>query len=405
MSPKPRMSPRRIVALSLIVLAALAALWLVVAVGVAGVTRYRVPALALRVMPGDARALAAQAAVGLTPQLKATDLATAERLAKESIARDPTVSVPWRVLGFVADARRNQALAARFMMRSEQLSRRDFPTQLWLIEYAVARDDVAGALRQFDVALRTSNLAPQLLFPVLREAISDERLLPPIARILASNPAWRPRFLRDAIDNSSSFDGLAGLALALRQVGSPLDDDQRQQLDNRLIAGRAFAQLKRVNRLPTNGQFVLDPGFERDRVPYRFGWYLPSGDGPFVERVAAASGKGNRLQFTDSDGGGGLVAQQVLTLPPGSYRIRFDAAMEMDSLGSRPIWGVNCGDRNGAAVATIPITVPRGGGSQAATFTVPAANCTGQLLTLVARPNGSEQRATGWVDNVTIVAN
>lgn len=400
----PRISSRRIAVLAVIALAMLAMLWLVVAVGVAGITRFRAPAVAMALWPGDSRATAVQASLLITQELRPADLARAEALARQSIARDPTFGVAWRVLGFVADARRQRPAAARLMKRSEQLSRRDLATELWLIDYEVARNDVAGALRHFDIALRTSATAPQILFPVLREAISDDRLLMPIARVLAQRPEWRDRFLRDAIDSSTSLSGLAGLSLALDRVGAPLAAEQRQQLDNRFVDARAYALVKRVNRLPSAGQFVVDPGFERSRDSYRFGWTLPSGDGPFVERLATPTGRGIRLNFSDTDGGGGLVAQQVLVLAPGRYRLSYEAGLETANAGSGPVWGINCGDRGGTAAATIPIVAPSAGGRYSSPFTIPATRCSGQLLVLVTRPTGNERGTVGWVDNVTIVA-
>ena len=44
------------------------------------------------------------------------------------------------------------------------MSRRDLPTQLWLIEENVNRNNVPGALRHYDVALRTSLSSHELLF-------------------------------------------------------------------------------------------------------------------------------------------------------------------------------------------------------------------------------------------------
>src|SRR3546814_1290750 len=74
-----------------------------------------------------------------------------------------------------AFARGDQAKGERLLAYSQKLSRRDLRTQLMAIELAVAQGDISGALRHYDIALRTKKNAPELLFPVLTSALPDPR--------------------------------------------------------------------------------------------------------------------------------------------------------------------------------------------------------------------------------------
>src|SRR5262249_7177342 len=93
------------------------------------------------------------------------------------------------------DAPREQ----RLFELSSAISRRSLPTRLWLIQRSVDHGDVAGALENFDIALRTSTAAPDALFPVLATASSDPGLAQPLARLLD-----RPRYGRNPFPHSAT---------------------------------------------------------------------------------------------------------------------------------------------------------------------------------------------------------
>jgi len=158
-----------------IAIAAVAAIglsWLTVAVSAANALRQVRPDLAHRIMPFDARAnagLAEQASVRMAQDRAAR--ATAAGLAREALSRDVTVVAAWRTLGLELETEGRRGDAERLIRFAERLSRRDLPTQLWLIEANVARNDIEGALAHYNIALRTSQAAADVLFPILVQAI------------------------------------------------------------------------------------------------------------------------------------------------------------------------------------------------------------------------------------------
>ena len=71
---------------------------------------------------------------------------------------------------------------AIIMKEAERLSRRDQPTQVWLIQYQLRREDLPAAMRQMDIALRTASSGSVTLFGWLAIASEDERIARGIRR-------------------------------------------------------------------------------------------------------------------------------------------------------------------------------------------------------------------------------
>ncbi len=396
------------VSAAIIVSVSLALVALIAQTGFAGVARYNSPSFALQWAPGDARALAADAELILTADADAAQQARAADRARASIMRDPTLGTPFRVLGFIADGRGDHARAKALMLHAEQLSRRDLATQFWLIDEATARLDMTGALRHYDVALRTSSLAPSVLFPILGKAMDEPEVVDALADTLAAAPPWRGAFLNDAIDKSPAISGLVRLAAQLNRRKHPLDLAQTRQLLSRLTDTKAFDLMGQVRQtlLPASvgAALIVDPGFDADVGFYPLDWSLIDGNG-----VAARREVGNdqmaradtRLGFRADTGRGGEVAHQLLLLKPGPYRLQWTAGHNATDHLTVPFWSVGCADKGGGILQTFDLT-PAPAATEFGIFTVPATGCSGQWLTLSLRASNDPAGVTGWVSRVEI---
>ena len=128
------------------------------------------PAYAYSLASGDGRVTARLSQAVLTAKPAAPERDRATRLAWLALRQDPTAVRAAITLGLSAQLGGEINGARRLFAYAQALSRRELQTQLWAIEDAVSRDDITGALRQYDIALRTSRKAPDLLFPVLASA-------------------------------------------------------------------------------------------------------------------------------------------------------------------------------------------------------------------------------------------
>ncbi len=381
---------------------------LIVQTGIAGVTRYNAPGVTLRVAPGDARALSTQAELTLTADASPAQQAEAAELAKAAIARDPTLGTPYRVLGFIADDKGDRARAKTLITHAEQLSRRDLPTQFWLIDEATGRLDMTAALRHYDIALRTSTLAPVALYPILNKALDEPDVVDALAATLAARPSWGDRYLADAIDKSTALPGLVRLAEQLQARKRPLDGAQTQQLLNRLTESSAFALIAEVRNtlLPAGMRSanLIDPGFDAEGVLYPLNWSYIDKDGVSARQEVENDRNPTalRLGFHADTGRGGEVAHQLLLLKPGIYRLQWTSWHNTSMRLTMPYWSVNCADKGGPSLQTFDLA-PAPNTTGAGTFTVPSGNCTGQWLTLALRATNDPSGVSGWVSQVDIV--
>ena len=272
-------------------------------------------ASATRLNGGSAQVLAARAA-GL---VEAGQLRAALAPAREALRRDPTAVAAVQAIGLNAQAAGDGAGADRALAFAERLSRRDLQTHLWAIERHVARGDTAAALREYDLALRASAPASDLLFPILGAAITDRAIAGGLAGRLTGAPIWRDAFLsflaRDPRIAPSTAVGFLEAARA-RRVRAPAADLAvlvNRSLDVRdpRIAWRAYM----LENPSADAHRVRDPGFAAvSQDPTAFDWTLADEGG------ISAQGGTSGLTVAAGSGTAGSVAQQSQLLPPGSYR-------------------------------------------------------------------------------------
>ena len=137
--------------------------WLTTANGLAGIAESSNPKMAQQIAPFDSRANAALADLMLQSSGTGEPHKSAADYARRAIARGPLSISAYRVLGLMADSEGRPRAASALLHYAGRLSRRDFGTQLWLIQDAVNRNDAAAALAQFDVTLRAIPGKPCLL--------------------------------------------------------------------------------------------------------------------------------------------------------------------------------------------------------------------------------------------------
>lgn len=349
------------------------------------------PRIAARIAPWNApAAAAAAAALGADPRNREV-----RALAHRALARDSTLvaAIEVRALDFALSGK--AAKARGLFQLSDQLSRRSLPTRLWLIQDSVDRGDVAGALGNFDIALRTTVDAQPILFPVLAKASADPALTVPLARMLDRPSEWRLMFVDWALTNDSHLVAVASVVAHMRDrrfvVGNSID----QQLAERLVSDRQFGPAVLLNLTfgrPARG--IEDAHFADPSARYPFGWGLVSNGSLTAERVLG--GTTAALRYGAEPAHSGQVAAQLLALAQGRYALATRAAA--DASGEKPFWSVTCAKEGGAVLARLDQPLHANAGASIS-FAVPD-GCTAQWLTLTVRPSADatpQSGAIAWV--------
>jgi len=380
-----RISPVR-TAFSLVGAAGLG--WLAIITSLAGFARSNNPGLASQFAQFDAVAKGERAYAIIEADSSAAARRQAWAMGAEAMMRDPTAVGAVRTLGLVADLEGRKQRAAQLFAYSERLSRRDFPTQLWMIEARVAADDAKGALVHFDRALRTSRLGEGTLFPILISAIDDPRLIEPMATLLASQPPWRTKYLARLRMESKAFANTAGLAERIANRAELAEFSMvfagNLQFD---LAARMFQRAGR--RLEPRSQ-----GFENIGVFHPFDWELVS-EGAILTTPIAIGGSRTGLEFQLS-GETGEVAHKLLGLPPGRYTISSSGGLDAGSAADIAV-SVAC------AKPMMPLVevLFRDGAAKGA-FSVPATDCSFQWVRIVVKNNQDRAAIAGKVASFDI---
>ena len=388
-----------------VLLFAVAAGWLTLSVSAAGVFRSVRPDLVLKLQPADARAHAALA--DRAARQVAHDRSAGPRIARLATAalqRDPTVVAAWRLLALSAGLQGRENLSARLFLFSQRLSRRDLPTQLWMIEWRVTQNDVAGALRHYDIALRTSPSSSELLLPILVAATSERQVIDPLAVVLRRDPPWSRLFYTRFAEGAPSPENAVRL---LAQIGRDRGFSNREALVP-LVArfaerGHGAAALQ-VYRLVGGGDggapsLIRNGGFERPNVVPPLDWQLSEeAEYGAVQEPIHNAGQGMVLNIRAESGAGGTLARQMLVLRPGAYRLRLQGGRVADRSPARLYWSIRCVGGSGEPLLDSGFSP----GAVAATFRVPANRCQAQWLDIGVLADSGEQGVGAWVDAVRV---
>jgi tetratricopeptide (TPR) repeat protein len=386
---------------------ALVSLWLSLAVTTGLVYAPRDPAVSV---PGWHSATAeAEAAVALLQQgQQASDLDRVSVMADRALRRDPLNVVAARALGAVAAFREQQDTARRWLEYAQWLSRRDLPTQLWLIEDAVAQGNIDLALRHYNIALNTNRSSESVLFPILIAASADSQVAKPLASLVQKRPLWWERFIDALISNSTSP---AGLVTLMEAAHLDIDRANEQQLAFRTIQRlfqinaepEAFAFYQRVSG---SGQVTVRNGsFENGNPLPPFDWELT--DQPDLSAgitVGPDKQHPRALRLTSSNGKGGKAAHQMLHLRPGRYLLSALVGAEQSDILQRPRIRVSCRGGHPGWLVDLPFSAPGGekGTSITQPFSVPETGCTFQDMQVFIPGSIDGGTAEAWITAVTV---
>jgi hypothetical protein len=381
-------------------LAAIAAAtgWNAVTHSLATALRDRSPEQAHALAPGDARIAAALAAKWVPDQSDLARQAEAARLAHEALRHDPTTVQAVETLGLQADLRGDTEAARRLFAYSQILSRRDLTTQIWAIEDAVARDDIPGALRHYDIALRINQAAPDILFPVLANAIADRAIRVELVHTLAARPPWEASFVDYVAASGPDPQATASLFRGLGRTGIRVSASGRAALVGALIAKGAYTDAWAYYASVHPGADRArsrDPRFTGDiEAPSAFDWVAVNDAG------ISTTIQPGIVDFSAPSSIGGLLLRQMQLLPAGRYVLTGRSAGIDQPDASRPYWLLVCLDGRELGRVVLPSS-GEGQARFAGQFTVPL-GCPVQYLSLIARPSDAVSGASGQIEEAVL---
>lgn len=362
------------------------------------------PVTAHRLASGDGRITARFATFLSGADATPADRRRADMLARKALLNDALAVQAVSTLSLNAYLRGDVAQTRRLLAYSQKLSRRDLQTQLTAIEEAVARGDVAGALYNYDIALRTNTDSWELLFPVLEAAAIDPTIQAALVARLSRRPIWGDPFIAYTAAHSPDPQATAALLTKLRRAGLNIADGAVAPIINALIEKGALDQAWQYYAAGTPGAVrnsSRDPYFTgRTDAPSLLDW-MPINDGSIATSIQR-SDAGGVFDFAAPASIGGTLLRQVQLLLPGNYRITGVSSGIEQAVDTLPYWSLTC-RKDGKELGRVVVpTSSRAEGRFEGRFVVPA-ECPVQVLTLIARPSDAVGGVTGQIKRVQLV--
>lgn len=366
------------------------------------------PQLALKAAPFDAAARSRLAS--MLNDVGQSSLARG--LALDAIRRDPVQPPALREVATSLGSKNadDETRAKALILQSQRLSRRDLPTQMWLIDYFGRHADAASAIHQFDLALRVSEAARPRIFPLLEGAATNPQARALILSMLASKANWTKPFAGFLMENGRNLDFDATVARLLLDPRKNEDVQQYRMLLVRLVqadkyesawdayAGRGLARAGAASKSLRHGDFE---GAE-DGTP--FDWTYAQDPELWAARERSEDTRGFVLSLAASNGRAGEVARQITRLAPGLHRLQVEFGAIPERQDERPDLRIECvAPAPGTARPLVSLVPPQtvGARRQTGAFTVPD-GCTFQRLTIRIAGSGPQGDRLPWVDNIAI---
>ncbi len=360
-------------------------------------------AAAHQLAPYDGRITALAAAFRADPEATSRDRSEADVLARLALQQDPTTIVAASTLGLNAQIKGQDKIARQAFGYAEALSRRDIQTQLWAIEDAVQRNDVAGALKHYDTALRVTPSLAEMLFPVLASASNDPEIRVPLIKTLLAKPAWSEAFIvHVAAAKGVDPRSIAQMLMSIARAGGNIPDAAQANMVARLTsaglptdAWNYYASI----RSGVDRRMSRDPRFAiQTDNPTAFDWTVLQSTG--VSSSLQRTGSQGIFDFAAPAMIGGRLLQQTQLLPPGIYRLVGHSTGIDQAENSRPYWLLSCQEGREIGRISVPSS-DRAKGRFEGMFTVPQ-GCPVQVLTLVAQPSETVRGLSGQFDYVQL---
>jgi len=309
----------------------------------------RAPELALTLDGNDPVALVRDAQLRIDAG-EMTQGGTAGILAvvRESVAELPINGPAFRLYGLSSAANSDLPGVRRQMALSDRLERRDLATQLWLIEDAVERNDIAGALGHYDKALRIRESSRAILYPVLTEAMKSPLIRTRFVAYMQDPPPWMESFLRYAVSNSDDPVAIAELA---REAGgfpegaafATRDTELLRQLVATGEYETAIAHYRRIRGADPDvltSLALTENATASGLAPISWQPFEIAGIEPYV--LAARDGDGVEIEADLEAGYKGPLARKLLALPAGGYALEAEMRAEDFSRGDVVRWSISC---------------------------------------------------------------
>lgn len=313
-----------------------------------------VPSVTAKLAPGQAISLglANGDIYARTAEKNFTETGGRERLApsvraelRTALLEHPLHARAIRLLALDTELGGDKASATRLMRVSNRVSRRDLPTQFWLLREEATAGNWDAALTHLDAGLSTkANIWPQL-FPVMTGQLSDARLRTSIAALLREGRPWTIAFINFAVKEGPDVELLDEFFREATPLpgGQPVRDLLAPVIARLVAAGkiaqaRAFA-IEVIDVAPRQIDDLVISTADNNGVAEPLVWQRGQAEGLSVSYEGGSA----RIFATVTSPASALTRYMMVT-PGSSYALRYSAEQSGTEADETLEWVIQCPD-------------------------------------------------------------
>lgn len=301
--------------------------WISYSHAAANIVARQNPDAALALVEDHSAALANKANLLFATNLEDPPSRQIRPLALRSLEGDLLNAKAVRLLAASDLADSNSSGFKKLIRLAEDLSRREFMTQIYLVQEAARENDVPEALAHFDIALKTNRSGAELVYAILTPLLSDSKIQSGLKPFIQDQAVWVQPFFAHATNNGKDP---ASIAETLIQAGGlkfdPVYPFIQGNVVNRLILENKFQMAREFYLKGADG----DPAalesidFGSANTESRFApisWRLASS--PTV--AASFEGQAEKnLRIEAGPEAAEIAANKIIYLKPGTYRTQLN---------------------------------------------------------------------------------
>lgn len=318
------------------------------------------------------------------------DRALVDRLIAAS-AKAPLAIEPFLVRGVEAQLSGDEAAALRSFLAARLRNPRAIAPRYFLANHYLDANQAASGLMEISALTRLVPGSMATIIPHLVDYARDPSATSQVKQMLEAHPDLESALLIELAGSAADSSLVMSLWSGRKVEGTRA---WQARLLNQLVeAGRyqdARTAWAKFTNISADHRRLFDSEFKVSSLP-PFGWTLASGGSGIAE---PQSGRLHVIYYGRDDL---VLATQLLTLPPGSYRL----SMNLDPISpaARVLrWTVRCLPSSDV-LASIPADRR---GAVAATFTVRPGNCLAQRLELSGNAPEFPQQSELTVSNLQL---
>ena len=310
----------------------------------------------------------------------------------DAAAKAPLAPEPFLVRGVQAGLAGDVRAAQRAFEAAQWRDPRSLPAAYFLADRYFRAGDLTQGLREVAALARLSPDGGTAAAPYIAQYATSPANWPALRALFATNPGLAQRVLTTLASNAQTVPA----ALALSGPRESENQQWLQVLVNTLVQAGDYAKAHAAwARLAGGGahagELVHDPDFRDSIAPPPFNWQFTSSTVGLAERQ-----KGGRLHvlyYGDEDG---TLANQLLLLGPGRYRLTMRLVGEA-ARAHALTWSLWC-DKAAQPLASITLDIAAARGWQ---FEVPS-GCAAQWLKLSGTSADMPQQTDISVTDLTL---